>query len=122
METIFDTLNAKAALFGVEEVFEEKGIRLPIVISGTITDLSGRTLSGQTPQAFWADDLLAAYRQAAEVGFEGVDTAETVERFSDLTVTVIAGDPRNIKVTFVEDFFQAEEYALSWDKGVWTDR
>ncbi len=53
VETIFDTLNAKAALFAVEEVFEEKGIILPIMISGTITDLSGRTLSGQTADAFW---------------------------------------------------------------------
>ncbi len=53
VETIFDTLNAKAALFAVEEVFEEKGIVLPIMISGTITDLSGRTLSGQTADAFW---------------------------------------------------------------------
>ncbi|MFH2016205.1 MAG: methionine synthase [Pseudomonadota bacterium] len=53
IETIFDTLNAKAAIFATEEVFEEKGIRLPVMISGTITDLSGRTLSGQTPTAFW---------------------------------------------------------------------
>lgn len=53
VETIFDTLNAKAALFAVQEVFEELGIELPIMISGTITDASGRTLSGQTPEAFW---------------------------------------------------------------------
>ncbi|MDB5588514.1 MAG: metH [Devosia sp.] len=53
IETIFDTLNAKAAVFATEEVFAEKGIRLPMMISGTITDLSGRTLSGQTPTAFW---------------------------------------------------------------------
>jgi 5-methyltetrahydrofolate--homocysteine methyltransferase len=53
IETIFDTLNAKAAVFACDEVFEEKGITLPIMISGTITDLSGRTLSGQTPSAFW---------------------------------------------------------------------
>jgi len=53
IETIFDTLNAKAAIFACEERFEAKGIRLPVMISGTITDLSGRTLSGQTPSAFW---------------------------------------------------------------------
>ncbi|MBL7776073.1 MAG: methionine synthase, partial [Saprospiraceae bacterium] len=53
VETIFDTLNAKAALFAIEEVFEEKKLRLPIMISGTITDASGRTLSGQTVEAFW---------------------------------------------------------------------
>ena len=53
IETIFDTLNAKAAIFAAFEVFAEKEIELPIMISGTITDLSGRTLSGQTPTAFW---------------------------------------------------------------------
>ncbi|WP_273502817.1 methionine synthase [Paracoccus sphaerophysae] len=53
IETIFDTLNAKAAIFAAEEVFAETGLRLPVMISGTITDLSGRTLSGQTPTAFW---------------------------------------------------------------------
>jgi 5-methyltetrahydrofolate--homocysteine methyltransferase len=53
IETIFDTLNAKAAGFATLEVFEEKGVELPVMISGTITDLSGRTLSGQTPEAFW---------------------------------------------------------------------
>ncbi|MFG1296365.1 methionine synthase [Xanthobacter variabilis] len=53
VETIFDTLNAKAALFAIEGLFDELGIRLPVMISGTITDLSGRTLSGQTPSAFW---------------------------------------------------------------------
>ena len=53
IETIFDTLNAKAAVFAAEEAFEATGIRLPVMISGTITDLSGRTLSGQTPTAFW---------------------------------------------------------------------
>ncbi len=53
IETIFDTLNAKAAIFACEEVFAERGVRLPMMISGTITDRSGRTLSGQTPTAFW---------------------------------------------------------------------
>ena len=53
VETIFDTLNAKAALYAIEEAFEAAGKRLPVMISGTITDLSGRTLSGQTPEAFW---------------------------------------------------------------------
>ena len=53
IETIFDTLNAKAAYAGVETVFSELGVTLPVMVSGTITDLSGRTLSGQTPTAFW---------------------------------------------------------------------
>jgi len=53
IETIFDTLNAKAAIFGVETLFEELGVRIPLIISGTIVDASGRTLSGHTVEAFW---------------------------------------------------------------------
>ncbi|MDP4733934.1 MAG: homocysteine S-methyltransferase family protein, partial [Limnohabitans sp.] len=53
VETIFDTLNAKAALFAIEEFFEVSGERLPLIISGTVTDASGRILSGQTVTAFW---------------------------------------------------------------------
>ena len=53
IETIFDTLNAKAAVFAAEQVFEEYGFRLPVILSGTITDQSGRTLSGQTTEAFY---------------------------------------------------------------------
>ncbi|MRI34380.1 methionine synthase [Endozoicomonas sp. OPT23] len=53
IETIFDTLNAKAAIFAVKDLFDELGYELPIMISGTITDASGRTLSGQTTEAFW---------------------------------------------------------------------
>ena len=53
VETIFDTLNAKAAIFALRRTFDELGMRLPVMISGTITDASGRTLSGQTTEAFW---------------------------------------------------------------------
>ena len=53
IETVFDTLNAKAAIYATERCFEERGIRLPVMISGTITDASGRTLSGQVTEAFW---------------------------------------------------------------------
>ncbi|WP_290702934.1 methionine synthase [Amphritea sp.] len=53
IETIFDTLNAKAAIFAVDQYFEDHSMRLPVMISGTITDASGRTLSGQTTEAFW---------------------------------------------------------------------
>lgn len=53
VETIFDTLNAKAALFAIEQLFEDTGERLPVLISGTVTDASGRILSGQTVEAFW---------------------------------------------------------------------
>lgn len=65
VETIFDTLNAKAALFAIDEVFEAYGIKLPIMISGTITDLSGRFLSGQTAPAFWTS---IAHTQPLSVG------------------------------------------------------
>jgi 5-methyltetrahydrofolate--homocysteine methyltransferase len=53
VETVFDTLNAKAALFAIDDVFADLGARLPVLVSGTITDASGRTLSGQTAEAFW---------------------------------------------------------------------
>ena len=53
IETVFDTLNAKAAGFAVLQVFDEMGVELPLIVSGTITDRSGRTLSGQTPEAFY---------------------------------------------------------------------
>jgi len=89
--------------------------------SGGVSTLPGDRLRRvQTPQAFRAKELLAAYEASVVAGFEGVDTAEAVERFSDLDVHVVPGDPRNIKVTFVEDFFTAEEYALAWSKGSWT--
>ncbi|MDP9150987.1 MAG: methionine synthase [Myxococcota bacterium] len=65
LETIFDTLNAKAALFAMEDVFEEKGVRLPLMISVTITDKSGRTLSGQTVEAFW---ISVAHARPLSVG------------------------------------------------------
>ena len=53
IETVFDTLNAKAAVFAVQKFFDDRGLRLPVMISGTITDAAGRTLSGQTVEAFW---------------------------------------------------------------------
>ncbi len=53
VETIFDTLNAKAAIYAIEEEFDRRGLRLPVIISGTVTDASGRILSGQTVEAFW---------------------------------------------------------------------
>ena len=73
----------------------------------------------QTPQAFRARSLLEAYDRSIEDGFEGVDTAETVERFSDLDVRIVAGDPRNIKVTFAEDLSSAGKYAGRWHDGAW---
>ncbi len=60
VETVFDTLNAKAALFGIEALFDRLGFRVPVLVSGTITDRSGRTLSGQTTEAFWISIAHAA--------------------------------------------------------------
>jgi len=53
VETVFDTLNAKAALFAIEQTFAARALRMPVIVSGTITDASGRTLSGQTAEAFY---------------------------------------------------------------------
>lgn len=68
----------------------------------------------QTPQAFAAAPLLQAYRAAAADGFVGSDTAESVLRYTSLPVTAVAGDPSNVKVTFIEDLFYAEELAGRW--------
>ncbi len=91
IETIFDTLNAKAAIFAVETVFEQLQIRLPVMISGTITDASGRTLSGQTTEAFYN-----SLRHAKPISF-GLNCAlgpvelrqyvEELSRISDVAVT-----------------------------------
>lgn len=66
IETVFDTLNAKAAIFAVLDQFAAQGYRLPVMISGTITDASGRTLSGQTPEAFWN---AVAHAEPLTIGF-----------------------------------------------------
>ncbi len=66
VETIIDTLNAKAALFAIDELFEERGERVPVMISGTITDQSGRLLSGQTAEAFWNS---VRHAQPLTIGF-----------------------------------------------------
>jgi len=66
IETVFDTLNAKAAIYAVLSVFDEEGFELPVMISGTITDASGRTLSGQTAEAFW---ISLAHARPISIGF-----------------------------------------------------
>lgn len=82
--------------------------------------LAAETLiRAQTPQVFKARPLLAAYRASVQAGFEGVDTAETIEKFSTLEVAIIPGDERNMKITFVEDLFRAEDLATNWADGRW---
>jgi 5-methyltetrahydrofolate--homocysteine methyltransferase len=91
VETIFDTLNAKAALFAIEEAFEARGARLPVMVSGTITDASGRTLSGQTAEAFYTS---VAHGRPLSVGLncalgarELREHVETLARVADAYVS-----------------------------------
>jgi len=94
VETIFDTLNAKAALFAIEEVKEEKNISIPVMISGTITDASGRTLSGQTVEAFL---ISVSHIPLLSVGFNcalGADQLKPyLKRLSDNTLFYISAYP-----------------------------
>lgn len=85
--------------------------------SGTSAPVDAAALRGvQTPQAFHAAALLRAYRRADAAGFRGVDTAESVERFSDLRVTTVDGDPDNTKITFLEDLVLGQERARDWEE------
>ena len=85
VETIFDTLNAKAALFAIEDLFEERGESVPLMISGTITDASGRTLSGQTTEAFWNSVMHA---QPFTVGLNCALGAEEMRPYLEALSTV----------------------------------
>ena len=94
IETIFDTLNAKAAVFAVQEEFEARGERWPLMISGTITDASGRTLSGQTPEAFYYS---IAHAEPVSVGFNcalGADQLQAhVRALSRIAETHVSAHP-----------------------------
>lgn len=88
VETIFDTLNAKAALYAIEEAFEARGGRLPVMISGTITDASGRTLSGQTAEAFHAS---VAHGRPLSVGLNCALGAKDLRPHVETLATVADG-------------------------------
>lgn len=75
----------------------------------------------QTPQVFRGTDLIGAFRRAEPEGFEGVDTAETVERYADVGIGLVPGDPRNVKVTFLEDLVAVERHAKQFRRGRWID-
>ncbi|CAM3583964.1 methionine synthase [Halomonas sp. FME1] len=94
IETIFDTLNAKAAIYALEELFDDRGERLPVMISGTITDASGRTLSGQTTEAFWNS---VRHAQPLSVGLNCALGAEElrpyVEELSKKADTFVSAHP-----------------------------
>ncbi len=91
VETIFDTLNCKAALYAIDVLFEEKGKKLPIMISGTITDASGRTLSGQTVEAFWISvnhmNLFSVGLNCALGAQEMREHIETLSKIADCNVS-----------------------------------
>lgn len=91
VETIFDTLNAKAALFAIDQLFEERGGKLPIMVSGTITDASGRTLSGQTVEAFYTSvshlPLLSIGLNCALGATEMRPHIETLAHLTDLLIS-----------------------------------
>ena len=94
IETIFDTLNAKAAVYAVQEVFEELGYELPIMISGTITDASGRTLSGQTAEAFYNS---LAHAKPLSIGFNcalgGDELRPYVEELANKADCLVSAHP-----------------------------
>jgi 5-methyltetrahydrofolate--homocysteine methyltransferase len=85
VETIFDTLNAKAALYAIEEEFDARGARLPVMISGTITDRSGRTLSGQTAEAFYAS---VAHARPLSVGLNCALGAKELRQYVDVLAQI----------------------------------
>ncbi len=94
IETVFDTLNAKAAIFAVQGVFEELGFELPIMISGTITDASGRTLSGQTAEAFWHS---VRHAKPISIGFNcalgGKELRPYVQELANKADTYVSAHP-----------------------------
>jgi 5-methyltetrahydrofolate--homocysteine methyltransferase len=94
IETVFDTLNAKAAGYAVEQVFDEMGIELPIMISGTITDLSGRNLSGQTPEAFWYSmQHLAPFSIGMNCSFGAEQLRPAVDEIAHVADTLVSVYP-----------------------------
>ena len=111
IETIFDTLNAKAAIFAVEQVFEDLGTRYPVMISGTITDASGRTLSGQTTEAFYN-----SLRHAKPISFGlncalgPVELRQYVEEMSRISDCAVSAHPNaGLPNAFGEYDFTVEE-------------
>ncbi|NQU62157.1 MAG: methionine synthase [Rhodospirillales bacterium] len=87
VETVFDTLNAKAAIYAILKFFDDHKVRLPVMVSGTITDKSGRTLSGQTPEAFWNS---VAHARPLSIGFNCAFGAEELRRHVQ-EVAAVAG-------------------------------
>jgi len=94
VETIFDTLNAKAAIFAIHRAFEVAGLKLPVMISGTITDASGRTLSGQTTEAFWTSVMHAdPFMVGLNCALGAADLRQYVTELSRVAETGVSAHP-----------------------------
>ena len=124
VETIFDTLNAKAALFAIDEIQEERGIEIPIMVSGTITDASGRTLSGQTAEAFLISvshlNLLSVGLNCALGAEQLTPYLETLSKNSDFYISAYpnAGLPNAFGQYDETPEFMAEQIREYADKGL----
>ncbi|MGZ5080507.1 MAG: methionine synthase, partial [Usitatibacter sp.] len=124
VETIFDTLNAKAALFAIDEYFEESGVKLPIMISGTITDASGRTLSGQTAEAFWNS---VRHARPLSIGFNCALGAKQlrphVEELSRIADVYVSAHPNaglpNAMAEYDEQACETAGYIREWAESGW---
>ena len=123
VETIFDTLNSKAAIYAIHKYFDDHDIRLPVMISGTITDASGRTLSGQTPEAFWNS---IAHARPISVGFNcalGVDDLrahiQTIAAVANVNISVYpnAGLPNEFGEYDHTPEYMAEQLSEFADSG-----
>lgn len=121
IETVFDTLNAKAAIFAVETAFEQVGKRLPLIISGTITDASGRTLSGQTTEAFYN---AIAHAQPLAVGLNcalGPDELrQYVAELSDIAECAVSAHP-NAGLPNAFGGYDLDADLMSEQVGEWAD-
>ncbi|HUP28888.1 MAG TPA: homocysteine S-methyltransferase family protein, partial [Usitatibacter sp.] len=124
VETIFDTLNAKAALFAIDEHFEEIGFKLPVMISGTITDASGRTLSGQTAEAFWNS---VRHAKPLSVGFNCALGAKQlrphVEELSRIADVYVSAHPNaglpNAMAEYDETACETAGFIREWAESGW---
>jgi len=124
VETIFDTLNAKAALFAIDEYFESAGVRLPLMISGTITDASGRTLSGQTAEAFWNS---VRHARPLSIGFNCALGAKQlrphVEELSRIADVYVSAHPNaglpNAMAEYDEQPCETAGFIREWAEAGW---
>lgn len=126
IETIFDTLNAKAAIYAIKKYFRETGVELPIMISGTITDASGRTLSGQTLEAFYTS---VAHARPLSVGLNCALGAQEmrshIEELSEISACYTSAYPNaglpNAMGEYDEEPHQTAHFIEEWAKNGWVN-